>query len=101
MTFCQRNEYSFLSPVKQRIRDFFAETPESGEFFEKFRFLQIPLVVSTFTAQKSQSVDWLKFHWQRRLDKAKPKSRNKVTAIAFIEASLAKSGWEKKDYGVL
>ena len=31
MIFCQQKEYSFLSPIKQRIRDSFAEATESGE----------------------------------------------------------------------
>ena len=30
----------------------------------------------------------------RGQDEAKPKSRNEVTAIAFMEASLTKGGWE-------
>ena len=35
MTFCQRKEYSFLSPAKQRIRDSFAEATESREIFRE------------------------------------------------------------------
>ena len=72
MTFCQRNEYSFLSPVKQRIRDFFAEPPESKEVFREFPFFYKSLCGKHFYGtKKSQSSDWLKYHWQRLCDKTK------------------------------
>jgi hypothetical protein len=69
MTFAQQKEYSFLSPIKQRIRDSSAEATESKEGFREFTFFCKSLCVKHFNAtKKSQSVDWLKFIWQRGLE---------------------------------
>ena len=52
MTFCQRKEYSFLSPAKQRIRDSFAEATESREIFRELGKVVNPSDTVGFTAQK-------------------------------------------------
>ena len=53
-----------LSPrEKQRERDSFAEATESREIFRELGKFVNPSDTGGFTAQKSQSPDWLKFIW--------------------------------------
>ena len=49
-----------LSPIKQRIRDSFAEATESKEGFREFQFFCKSLCGKHFYGtKKSQSVNWL------------------------------------------
>ena len=55
MTICLKKEYSFLSPIKQRIRDSFAEATESGEGFREFPFFCKSLCGKHFYGTKKAS----------------------------------------------
>ena len=55
MTLQSKKEYSFLSPIKQRIRDSFAEATESGEGFREFQFFCKVLCGKHFYGTKKAS----------------------------------------------